>query len=289
MNQVQEILESTGLDFEIIKEEFTYGSAPELGSGYYGLRNGTTGETLNSVKAGYTVSQNRELVDAVVSAIKSYDGKLSVKSGGAIHGGRRIFLQLEVEGVNKVGDDIVKRNITIIDSNDGTTGLSVGVGTLTMSCSNQFFQFYRSGMLKARHTLSIEEKIKELPKLIDLALSNSMQLIKTFKKWESTPATKKLAHELVKGLLGVDRLATDKELSELPAKRVAAMNALYKHIDAEMKDKGQNLWGLHSGVTSWTTHEKQHPRRINGRQESIILGTNYKTADKAFDLVEAMV
>jgi len=113
MNTVDKILEQTGLDFEIIKEEFFYPDAPKLSTGYFGLRNSKTGETLNSVKAGYTVSQNRELVEAVVEAIKNYDGKLSVNKGGIINGGRRVYLQLEVEGESIVGNDVVKRNITI--------------------------------------------------------------------------------------------------------------------------------------------------------------------------------
>ena len=79
-----------------------------------------------------------------------------------------------------MGDDIIQRNITIIDSNDGSSGLSVGVGDLTMSCSNQFFQFYKKGM-KFRHTASIEDKIKALPSLIGDALGQSLRLIETYK------------------------------------------------------------------------------------------------------------
>ena len=44
-----------------------------------------------------------------------------------------------------------------------------------------------------------------------------------------------------------------------------------------------NLFGLFSGVTSWTTHSKSAPRRENGREESIMVGTNYKTNNDAFE------
>jgi hypothetical protein len=60
------------------------------------------------------------------------------------------------------------------------------------------------------------------------------------------------------------------------------MESLYNHIDKEMNQKGNNLFGLFSGVTSWTTHEKSAPKRENGREESLMLGANYKTNEEAF-------
>jgi hypothetical protein len=288
MNTVDKILESTGLDFEIIKFPFVDANDPELETGYYGLKNGKTGETLNSVKAGYTVSQNRDLVSAVLEGIKDFNGKLRVTKGGMIHGGRRVYLQVEIEGESAVGDDIVKRNITIIDSNDGTSGLSVGVGTLTMSCQNQFYQFYKAGMLKVRHTLTIEQKIKELPKLIEVALRHSIKLVKKFQDWEQTPVIEEVKHQLVQHLLGVDRTMSEDDLKAVAQKRISSMNSLYKHLENEMTTKGETLWGLHSGVTSWTTHEKRHPKRINGHLESLASGSNYKVANQAMEFIDAL-
>ena len=46
-----------------------------------------------------------------------------------------------------------------------------------------------------------------------------------------------------------------------------------------------NLFGLFSGVTSWTTHSKSAPRRENGREESLMIGNNYKTNNDAFEFV----
>jgi len=288
MLTVEKILESTGLDFEIIKFPFVDAATPGLETGYYGLKNGKTGETLNSVKAGYTVSQNRDLVTAVLEGVKEFNGQLRVTSGGIIHGGRRVYLQISVSGQSKVGNDIVTRNITVIDSNDGTSGLSVGVGTLTMSCQNQFYQFHKSGMLKVRHTLTIEEKIKELPKLIEIALNYSMTLITKFQEWDKTPVEDITKHHLVQNLIGINKTMSDDDLKLVAQKRVSSMNSLYKHLDSEMKTKGQTLWGLHSGVTNWTTHIKRHPKRTNGHLESLASGSNYKVANQAMEFIDAL-
>jgi hypothetical protein len=63
------------------------------------------------------------------------------------------------------------------------------------------------------------------------------------------------------------------------------MENLYSHIEKETKQKGDTCWGLFSGCTSWTTHEKQAPTRENGRLESVMVGTNYKTNQKALELM----
>jgi hypothetical protein len=149
-NKVNEILVAHNLDFRIEKERLLSATGKE--TPFFGLFNDKTGECINSVKEGYTVSQNDEIVELVLNGIKGF-GELSVTKAGALNGGRKVFLQLGIDGMSKVGDERIKRYVTIIDSNDGSTGLSVGIGELVMSCSNQFFKFYKSGQSKLRHTV----------------------------------------------------------------------------------------------------------------------------------------
>lgn len=238
-------------------------------------------------KKGYTVSQNDEIMEAVLRGSAGF-GSLSVSKAGTIHDGRKIYIQLEVEGYSKVANDQIKKYVTIIDSNDGSTGLSVGIGDLTMSCQNQFYRFYKAGQMKMRHSSSITAKIQELPNLITLALAEQMKLMNAYKQFAKTPASDALVNQWVKGLVGMDRresLVNDK----VTQKAINNMENLYTHIESEMKGKGKNVWGLHSGVTSWTTHQKQAPNRENGRLESIMTGTNYATNEKSLNMALELV
>jgi hypothetical protein len=151
---------------------------------------------------------------------------------------------------------------------------------LVMSCSNQFFKFYKSGQSKLRHTASLTQRIKEIPYLIEMALLESLKLTETYKHFQSTPLTKGLADEMVRHILGFDKTMSIKTESELSTRSLNAMETLYGHIKKETNQKGDNLFGLFSGVTSWTTHEKSAPRRENGREESMMTGTNYKTNEQ---------
>lgn len=285
----QLILAEFGLDFTIEKKPLVMPLGDKtVMTDYFGLRNSKTGEIINTVKSSYRVSQNDEILEMVLRGMDGF-GELSVYNAGSIDGGRKVFIQLAVEGFAKVGDDLIKRYVTIIDSNDGSTGLSVGTGDLTMSCRNQFYRFYKAGIAKWRHSASMDAKIQSIPTLISLSLEESMRLVEIYNKFASVAVNNSVTHKLVKTLLGVNKLASVNELNEKSTRTLNAMEALYNHIEKEMNQKGKNLWGLHSGVTSWTTHEKSAPRRENGRIESSMVGTNYRTNQQSLEFALELV
>jgi hypothetical protein len=299
--KVNEILEGNGLDFEIKKVPLVgkqlvtsvgvdgdiVDDVNLIHSPYYGLLNTKSGNFINTVKEGYTVSQNSEIVELVLRGMQGF-GELSVQKAGSINDGRKVFIQLAIEGLSKVGNDSIKRYVTVIDSNDGSTGLGVGIGDLTMSCQNQFFSFYRSGQAKMRHTASLETRLKEIPSLISLALDNSLKQIDMYNDFVKVGVSDKNVHDMVKMQVGISKLSSVADISDASGKVTNAMETLYEMIRVEVAQKGKNVWGLHSGVTRWTTHEKSAPRRENGRIESAMLSTNYKTNQKSLDFAREL-
>lgn len=292
VQQKKQILKQLGLDFTIEKHPVTLArridekTVEYVKTEDYGLYNSKSGEVIKTgLKKGYAVSQNDDVLELVLKGMEGF-GDLSIQKGGSIHGGRKVYFQLGIEGHGKVGNDTIKRYVTVIDSNDGSTGLSVGIGDLTMSCQNQFFRFYKEAQSKLRHTDSLAKRMIEIPHLIEFALSQSLRQIELYNAFESTSITKDLAHQMVQHLLGIDRVLTDENiLMKKPKSAIEPMDALYRHIEKETNQKGMNLWGLHSGITSWTSHEKSYPKRINGQIEGIVTerGTNYKTNNKSLE------
>ena len=295
--RVNEILTSNGLDFTIEKlplvapkvsmhvnelGELTE-STKYINSPYYALMNSKSGEILNSVKSGYTVSQNKEIIELILRGIEPFGEQLSVAFGGSLNGGRRIFLQLAIEGKGKVGDDIVKSFLTYVDSNDGSSSCGWGISNVTASCANQFFQFNKNCQSKFRHTASLTQRIQEIPMLIERVLADSYRTIETYQKMVGVKIDAKVKHQLVKHLIGVSKQDSVADLSNVSTRVINSMEELYSMIEIETAQKGNNVWGLHSGTTRWTTHSKSAPRRENGRIEGIMVGTNYRTNQKSFD------
>lgn len=284
--KVNEILTENGLDFRINKQPlFILGDdGKPCETPYFGLLNSKSNETIHCVKEGYTVSQNDEVVGMVLKGMESFGNDLTVSKAGSINGGRKIFLQLAINGTSKVGNDTVKRFVTVIDSNDGTTGLSVGISDITMRCQNQFYKFYKTGQNKFRHTATIEEKLKTLPSLIELALKESLKQIQLYNKFQSTEISKGLANKLVKQILGYDKLIKDGK--ELSTRTINIMDKMHSDIETEIGQVGSNMWGLFGGITRYTTHSKSAPKRDNGKIESLMLGTAYNTNIKALEFVK---
>jgi hypothetical protein len=270
----EEILKLHGLDFSIEKHPLKGQNmnGDQMITPYFGLFNSKTNECINTCKAGYTVSQNSDIVDMVLQGISKFGDKLSVSKAGSINGGRRVFMQLAIEGDSKVGDDIVKRYVTIIDSNDGSTSLSVGIGDFNMWCGNQFFKFYKSGEAKFRHTATIEQKIASIPFLIETALDESLRQVEVYRKFLSTPLTQGLADKMIQSVLEHDRL----DNPELGKRSVDMIDMFRSNIKTECEHVGDNVWGLFNGLTRYTTHHQSTPKRLNGKDESLISGTAYK-------------
>lgn len=285
----QLLLEKHDMDFEIkAVEDKIELDGVAVKSDYFSLINTKTLEKINAVKGGYTISQNKEVIEMVLMAIQEFDN-LEVSKFVSLNGGRKTFIQLKIEGETFIPrpdgtNDIITRYITILDSNDGSSSLSIGIGDRTASCDNQFFYFYKNGDLKFRHSASITEKIKAIPHLLKLALAESFKMSELYKEFEATKISRLTAqHALVKELLGHNRLEIEEK--EIKGKALSNMEQLYFELDDQMNDKGDNLWGLHSGVTKWTTYSKQAPNRDNGRIESAVSGTNYRVTQKSLEFM----
>jgi hypothetical protein len=308
--QVQSILVENGLDFQIVKRQlvaleevqqietpqnsaFADLLAPEMvehKTPYFGLFNSKTGECINSVKEGYTISQNDEVIEMVLRGIAPFSDKLDVSFGGSLNGGRKVFLQLKIEGKQKVGNDTLTQYVTIIDSNDGSTSLSIGIGDLCMRCSNQFFKFYKAGNAKFRHTATIEQRIKEIPMLIEIALNESIKQIELYNKFVSTPVTRSLANQMVKSILGYDREFTSMDdLAKKSTKAINILDAINNDIETEFNQVGLNAWALLGGITRYTTHNQSVPKRENSRNESLMSGGGYKMNQKALEFCTELV
>jgi len=285
--ELENMLKESGLDFKIEKRQLL-DSQDLKKTPYYGLKNMKTGVHIHCVKKGYVVSQNEDIIRAVLKGIRGF-GDIKVGFGGSINGGRKIFIQLEIIGIEAFGDDKMTKYITIIDSNDGSQAVSVGIGNKMASCTNQTYYFYKHGFSKIRHSKTLEEKMEELPYLITVAMQEHLKMTELYKSFQSTPITIDLAYRMQETILdaSIDMEADlFKELSTYKQNQVKKLN---KAIFKEISEKGNTVWGLYNGVTRWTTHDRTVPKRENGRLESLMMGTAYKENLKALEFCKELV
>lgn len=281
--EVNEILKKHDLNFKISKLPLRamLGSV-SLPTDLFALYNTKIKTVISTCKEGYHISQNEDILKLVLKGAEGF-GDLSIQNAWSINEGRRTLIQLRVAGMSRVGTEEIARYITIVDSNDGSSSLGVGIGEVVLSCQNQFYKFYKSTQSKMRHTASLEARVKELPSLIKTALEESMRLTETYKTFKSTKASKELIHGLVHEVYGISEASSIDVLSRTTSKKTNNMNELYTHIAKEMAQKGNNVFGVWNGLTSFNTHKKQTFKRDDGKINALTFGENYKMNQKGLD------
>lgn len=290
-----EIAKKSGLDYEVEKLPFFANrNGKTVESDYFGLFNPKTGKFLNSVSEQYRPVQNMEILKAVIGAVQKF-GELDPDKATAkdLNEGRKILIDIPIADDGDFHGDKIQKSVTVVDSKDGSSQLRVGLGSLVMSCENGLYRFRNDHEhMAAKHTAKIEERIQGLKDTLPVAIREVYEMVEKFEQFRSTPVSRELVDDLSKHLLGADKKASDqdakkdKDKREISGKKRGQIEALYRNMETEVNAKGENLWGILNGVTRWTTHEKSAPRRDNGQLESLALGTNARTNEKALAFVE---
>lgn len=258
---------------------------------YYANQRSDNGAVLHVVSEGYSVLQNEELVELCEAMANTFDYK--IHTGGALHGGRKVFVQLKTDNVSGIGanNDTVERYITAVNSFDGSTAVAFGSLGLTISCQNTFFKAARhENMTRIKHTSNMRERIEQAKRQIEIVRKQEETLYQQFSRMASEGVHAEQVRQVVLRTVGVDvhKTASDNALIHSTRKLNIADNLL-RSIEREMSYKGQTLWGLMSGVTHFTTHKQAAPNRDNGRIESKLVGQAQNVDAIAFDYLERFV
>lgn len=283
---VAEMLERFKLFWNVVKEPMQTVSG--LSSDYYSIYREDTKEEFQAVKENYEVFQNWELIEMVSKVAASSD--LDLAKGGYFNGGRKVYLKLDTGSLKGIGEnnDELKRYITVLNSHDGSSSLALGMTNITLSCANTFHRMYREMNTKIRHTSTMRDKIDELMRQVDKVREEEVTLYDNFMRMADQSIGDNQIKWMIKVITGVDVdkpvKEAEQEYSRLSIKK--AMN-LTERIAQETTQKGKTLWGLFSGVTSYTNRDVRTKR--GDLLENKMVGVGYKIDNKAYNLLEKYV
>lgn len=258
---------------------------------YYANQRSDNGAILQVVSEGYSILQNEELVELCEAMAKTFDYK--VHKGGELHGGRKVFVQLETDSVTGIGanNDTINRYITAVNSFDGSTAVAFGSLGFTISCQNTFYRAARhENMTRIKHTTNMRERIEQATRQVEQVSIEENTLYEKFFRMASAEATPAHIQSVIKRITEVDIMKTVSENKTLHSTRKTNIaESLIASIQKEMSYKGDTLWGLLSGVTHYTSHVQSAPRRDNGRLESKLVGLAQHIDTMAFEYLETFV
>jgi len=246
-----EILKTTGLDWNYRVEKVFTESGIELDR--IGIVREDTNQILGVHSNGYVPFANDQLVE-LLQRVSSLTG-LEIHKGGEFGGGKKVFVQLKSNDL-RLGNDRVEGFVTGINSFDGSTSLAFGNSNLTISCQNTFFAAYRN-LDKVRHTKNMNYKIDEICRGIDVLVEEEKQMFTTIKKMSETRFSQETKDRVIKTLFDIDmdiKLVGFNDSDELSTNTKNKLSRMYIDMNGEIQGKGDNVWGLFSGITKYTTH-----------------------------------
>ena len=248
--RVVDILDKANLNWNVKSEKVTTESGITL-DGYSALVREDTNVPLSVRSESYYPYQNYELVE-LLDRVSGLTG-LSIHKGGFFGEGQKVFIQLKSNNL-RIGNDRVEGYLTGINSFDGTTSLAFGPSNITISCQNKFFAAFREMQSKVRHTKNMVVKIDEICKRLEGVLDEEKIVFDNILKLSETRFDDIIKDRVTRELFGINKDIDLKDMEAISGVTRNKLSRFYVDLNGELQGKGDNLWGLFSGITKYTTH-----------------------------------
>lgn len=263
--QALEVLEATNLNWTVKKENLLRPNLEPTDA--YGLFHSKSGDHLGTVKQGYQVYQNYEMVEDILSIESNVD--MANINGDQLQDGRKVFVSIPLETLSIGKNDGIKRYITYLNSHDGSSSVCMGITNKVISCSNMFYTLAKD-MDKVRHSLNMKDKLAILKGNLKDTIEQEKLMMEAMQVLTTIPARLSDVDHMVK------KLIPKKE--DESKYRKNQRDKLLTCIESEMDSKGKTKWGLFNGVTAYTNHVQSKDQVKN-----IMLGQGYKMNKIAFE------
>ena len=249
-NRIQDVLNQTNLNWTVREESLTTQSGIIIPKQKAIVRDDTN-EVLSIHGEGYYPYQNHQLIE-LLDKVSQQSG-LPIHRGGMFGNGEKVFIQLKSNDM-KLGNDRIEGYITGINCFDGTTSLAFGPSNITISCQNTFFGAFRSMDTKVRHTKNMVMRVEDICRGLERVIDEESKMFEEIKMLSETRMTKQNEDWVTRVLFNIERevdMNNEKQVSSVTRNK---LNRFYVDLNGELKEKGDNMWGLFSGVTKYTTH-----------------------------------
>jgi phage/plasmid-like protein (TIGR03299 family) len=249
-NRIQDVLNQTNLNWTVREESLTTQSGIIIPKQKAIVRDDTN-EVLSIHGEGYYPYQNHQLIE-LLDKVSQQSG-LPIHRGGSFGGGQKVFIQLKSNDL-KLGNDKIEGYITGINSFDGTTSLAFGPSNITISCQNTFFGAFRSMDTKVRHTKNMIMRVDDICRGLEQVVEEESKMFEDIKILSETRMTKQNEDWVTRTLFNIMREVDMNNEEQVSSVTRNKLSRFYVDLNGELKEKGDNLWGLFSGVTKYTTH-----------------------------------
>ena len=275
------LLESTGLNWEVKKEPLFHGTGSE--TDFFGIfkydqaTDQAPSKCFGTVKDRYRPFQNWELADTIVRATDGIG--IVTNKGGQLSGGSKVFLQAELPD-EYVGKSDVKRWVTVLNSHDGSSSIGFGSTNMVVVCQNTFHRAFKDTQ-KFRHTESAKERIETAVRQFQNTIAEDKRMFDTFKRMSELRPDESIVQAVINKMFAVDVANTKRE--EISTRKVNQLQQFAQAYNIERDLEGDTVWGLFNAVTRYTNHIAVPNQRK--KDEYLMTVTGFDINNTAFDTI----
>jgi phage/plasmid-like protein (TIGR03299 family) len=275
------LLESTGLNWEVKKEPLFHGTGKE--TDFFGIfkydqpTDQTPSKCFGTVKDRYRPFQNWELADTIVRATDGIG--IVTNKGGQLSGGSKVFLQAELPD-EYVGKSDVKRWVTVLNSHDGSSSIGFGSTNMVVVCQNTFHRAFKDTQ-KFRHTESAKERIETAVRQFQQTIAEDKRMFDTFKRMSELRPDESIVQAVINKLFSVDVNNTKRD--DISTRKVNQLQQFAQAYNTERDLEGDTVWGLFNAVTRYTNHIAAPDN--HRKNEYLMTGTGFDLNNTAYDTI----
>jgi hypothetical protein len=254
----QTILQRANLDWSVETRPLVTAGENPIETNHIAIVRADTNKILGVHSSGYEAFQNSQMGELLERISGKMD--LPLHKGGYFGDGQKTYIQLKTSD-KRLGTDLVKGYLTCVNSFDGSTSLGFGHSNLTISCQNTFFANYKQMENKVRHTASMMAKVDAICMQIEEVLRSEFAIFNKIEKMTQIEIDPKVREMVLQKMLNLQKEERLSDLSTLSTRKKNILSDLQVSITGEIYGqegsigKGENLWGLFSGITHYTTHK----------------------------------
>ena len=261
--------------------------------GYFGVVRQDNQNPLSIVQGRYRPLDNENLsfLDDLLGFGLQYETAMGLDSG------RITVVTMKLpDDLRIIGDDIVKQYLFATNTFDGSMRFRIDKANTRVVCQNTHRMALREGssIIQAKHTDSLELKLKKLPELFEEVKRQSTQYLQDCQLL----ACKTVSDEQIEAFL-YDVLGYGKEFALVKSGQAnlkesistRARNQVEKISELAFTGMGTDipgvkgsLWGLYNAVSEYTDHEMTPKgKSLDKMLVSTYFGSGASLKDKAFN------
>lgn len=248
--RIKNLLDQTNLNWNVRTESIQTESGITIQDKIALVREDTN-DIVGVHSGGYRPFQNQELFE-LLDKVSNMTG-LELTKGGLFKEGRRVYVQMKSADL-RLGNDLIKGYLTGINSFDGSTSLAFGPSNVTISCMNSFFAAFKQLNTKVRHTKNMVIRIDEICKGLEGVLAQEQVIFGDITRMSETRFDDVIKESVTRQLFGIKPEVNLYDNDAISTNLRNKMSRFYIDLNGELQQKGDNMWGLFSGVTKYTTH-----------------------------------